>query len=379
MIDAIDAIRANPHMELRHLRYFDAVAETLNFTRAAERLHVTQSTLSHQIKQLEDELGTPLFDRSGKQVRMTEAGEILRSHMTPALEQIDRACRRCGAGRQHHRQHPPGHHAQLQHAHGPAVRGHPAEPLPDHPGDGGGAGRRRHHSSGCASGHLDLAVSYKPNEGSDLWFEPLYNEELRLVVGRNHPLAKRRRVRMVELHALRMVLLPAQFQTRKLLDECFQQARAQPLVVAQLNSVAPMIELIRQTDLAGIITETACGADGGPARDPAGGPDADPHAGDAVAQGRDAQVTGAEALRGDHPEGRRGLREDRHERRQRGLQVDEDGLGGVHLRDGLLDALGAEGADHAVDGGLHALGGEGGDRCGGDGQGKNDVAHGGSP
>lgn len=77
-------------MELRHLRYFDALAETLNFTRAAERMHVTQSTLSHQIRQLEEELGSPLFDRSSKQVRMTEAGEILRSHMTPALEQIDR-------------------------------------------------------------------------------------------------------------------------------------------------------------------------------------------------------------------------------------------------------------------------------------------------
>jgi len=62
---------------------------------------------------------------------------------------------------------------------------------------------------------------------------------------------------MVELHNVRMVLLPAQFLTRKLLDECFEQAGARPLVVAQMNSVAPMIELIRQTDLAGIITETA--------------------------------------------------------------------------------------------------------------------------
>src|SRR3546814_13758274 len=78
-------------MERRHVRYFDAVAETLNFARAAERLHVTQSTLSHQIRQLEDELSVELFDRSSKKVRMTEAGEILRSHLTPALGQIDRA------------------------------------------------------------------------------------------------------------------------------------------------------------------------------------------------------------------------------------------------------------------------------------------------
>ena len=77
-------------MELRHLRYFDALAEALNFTRAAQRLHVTQSTLSHQIRQLEDELGYPLFDRTTKKVAMTEAGEVLRSHMVPALQQIDR-------------------------------------------------------------------------------------------------------------------------------------------------------------------------------------------------------------------------------------------------------------------------------------------------
>ena len=62
---------------------------------------------------------------------------------------------------------------------------------------------------------------------------------------------------MVELHNVRMVLLHPQFLTRKLLDECFHQAGARPLVVAQMNSVGPMIELIRQTDLAGIITETA--------------------------------------------------------------------------------------------------------------------------
>src|SRR3546814_11805999 len=56
---------------------------------------------------------------------------------------------------------------------------------------------------------------------------------------------------------VRMVLLPSQFLTRKLLDDCFEAAGAEPLVVAQLNSIAPLIGLIRQTGLAGLIAATA--------------------------------------------------------------------------------------------------------------------------
>jgi len=244
-------------MELRHVRYFDAVAETLNFTRAAERLHVTQSTLSHQIRQMEDELGVVLFDRSGKKVRMTEAGELLRSYMAPALAQIDRgvqALRNPGDA--------PISHIRLGTTPSFNRRMVPlcvSAFLSQHPGHqvtveelSAGA-----IAQGIANDELDLAVSYQPAEAGELWFEPLYKEEMRLVVGAAHPLARRRRVRMVELHHLRMVMLPGSFATRQLLDECFEAAGAVPLVVAQLNSVSPMIELIRLTDLAGIITETA--------------------------------------------------------------------------------------------------------------------------
>ena len=63
-------------MKLRQLEYFLALAEDPHFTRAAETLFVTQPTLSHQLAQLEERVGTPLLHRVGKRVQLTEAGEI---------------------------------------------------------------------------------------------------------------------------------------------------------------------------------------------------------------------------------------------------------------------------------------------------------------
>lgn len=78
-------------MELRQLRYFVAIADSGSFTKAAERVYVAQSALSHQLAQLEDELGTPLFERSRRGVELTEAGQRFFPHAVSILRQADEA------------------------------------------------------------------------------------------------------------------------------------------------------------------------------------------------------------------------------------------------------------------------------------------------
>src|SRR2546430_14336305 len=80
-------------MELRHLRYFVAVAEEQNVTRAAARLHVSQPPLSRQIRDLEEELGIALFEHGAKAVRLTEAGRVFLNEARSVLQRADEAVR----------------------------------------------------------------------------------------------------------------------------------------------------------------------------------------------------------------------------------------------------------------------------------------------
>lgn len=244
-------------MELRHLRYFVALADTLSFTRAAERVHVTQSTLSHQIRQLEEELGQPLFDRIGKKVVSTEAGELFLGFAARALKEVDQGIAmlrpggggltgqvRIGATHTFNIGLIPECVAQFLARH-PAVQVQVEELSADQ------ISRRLH------DGELDIGIAYRPSDPSELWFEPLYNEEMVLVVSDAHPLAARKRIRMVELHQQRLVLLPRYFATRTMLEQCFAASGAEPLVVAEMSTIAPMFGLVLRMPIGAIVAVNA--------------------------------------------------------------------------------------------------------------------------
>lgn len=244
-------------MELRHLRYFTALAERLSFTRAAEDVHVTQSTLSHQIQQLERELGMPLVQRRGKRVTLTVEGQLFLPAATKALKEIDSGILSLkdttvsvagelsvGATHTFNISFIPACLSAFL-ARNPSMRVR-VEELP-----------AATVSQRVAKGDLDIGITYPPTDGTLVSFEPLYNEELVLAVGEIHSFAARKRVRMVELHRQRIVLLSREFATRALLEACFSSVGADPDVVVEMNTIAPMLDLVRRLPIAAIVPEQA--------------------------------------------------------------------------------------------------------------------------
>ena len=180
-------------MELRHLRYFAAVAETRHFGRAAERLHMAQPALSQSIRQLEAELGTPLFARTTRQVRLTPAGEFFQLEVARILARRSRpACAAYAAS-------PTAGRASSA-SPSPAAPPTPSCPrmarivkreLP-------GMALEIHADlltpaqvDGLHDGTLDLGVLRPPMPGDGLASRTLSTEPLVLAVAEDHPLAHR--------------------------------------------------------------------------------------------------------------------------------------------------------------------------------------------
>lgn len=244
-------------MELRHLRYFLALSERLNFTQAAAQVHVTQSTLSHQIGQLESELGLKLFDRSDRRVTLTAAGELFLPKAIKALAEIDsgialmKTPRKTLKGQLRVGTTPTLNMEVVPHCLALFSRDHPSMRVMVDEGTGDGL------IADLRAGRLDLVVAYRPFDLEGLVFEALYTEEMVVVVNRNHPFMRRRRLRVVELHQQELVLPPRKFTTRVQLDEAFQAAGAEPVIAMESSSIAAMLKLVQQAPLATIVSRSA--------------------------------------------------------------------------------------------------------------------------
>lgn len=187
-------------MELRHLRYFVAVAETCHFGRAAERLHMAQPALSHAIRQLEAELGAPLLTRTTRQVALTPAGEFFLTEARRVLGSVEagvRGVRRvadggCGlvriafTGTAAFSHLPRIARAVKRNLPGVALEVHADLLTPD-------------QCDGLRNGSLDLGVLRPPARGDGIALRTVEIEPLILAVPADHRLATATDVSMVDL------------------------------------------------------------------------------------------------------------------------------------------------------------------------------------
>jgi LysR family transcriptional regulator, cyn operon transcriptional activator len=242
--------------ELRHLRYFLAVANTGHFRRAALELRVSQPTLSHQIKQLELQMGATLFDRLNRRVRLTPAGEVLRLRALTILRELADARQAI---------------AELQalesgHLSVGIVSTVNVSVLPE------AVKRFRDHYPKVAvsvrelsmqnleteliAGRLDLGISFiSPRQEYQLESEPLFHERLVAVLPKNHPLGRVRKVPVSKVLDHPLVLLSPGYCTRELVDESVSALNLNRSVnpAIEMNSIEGVLSTVRQTGIATLL------------------------------------------------------------------------------------------------------------------------------
>jgi LysR family transcriptional regulator, cyn operon transcriptional activator len=242
-------------LEIRQLRYFLSVAATEHLTQSAQALFITQSTLSHGLRELESELGLQLFERLGRGLRLSQAGHIFKSYAGRALQELEagrmqltrlnalqtgrltvgvipsflnsivpKAVERFSALY-------PGVTISIR-----DLRADPIEAL-------------------LLSGELDVGIAFHPTERKEIEAEHLFSEELQLLVGPGHALAKKRSVPMKALDNLPICLLPKSFATRLMLDELFAASRVSPSIRVEMDSVGALIAACASGVLATIVPE----------------------------------------------------------------------------------------------------------------------------
>ena len=237
-------------MELRHLRYFVAVAEAENVLRAAtQKLHVSQPAVSRQIRDLEDELGVQLFERTGKSVKLTGAGFLFLKEARAVLARTDEAVRNLRAFAE-------AGETELQVGYTPALRTRILSPaLRAFQHEMPNVHVKLHDWSsekivtGLRDGRLQLALIVRPSKRAqlhDLRYEELVRERVRLAVPANHPFARRRSVSLADAAKEPFVGLTREDfpDYHAYLAAIFAPTKNEPRVIEEHDSLTSVISAI---------------------------------------------------------------------------------------------------------------------------------------
>lgn len=241
-------------MLLRHIRYLLAVAEHCNFTRAAEALHVSQPTLSQQIRQLEDSLGAPLFDRSGRTVRLTDAGEAYVRYARLALQDLEAAKRAMHDVQDLHR-------GSLRLAVTPSFTAYLVGPLltlfnQRYPGIALSLEEMSQDQmeAALAEDRLEVGIAFSGPHLADIEAQVLFEETLCLVASAEHPhWAGQHGVSAGTLAQQPLVLLSGDFATRRHIDRYCRELGVTPRIAIEANSLSAIVDIVRRGPLATIL------------------------------------------------------------------------------------------------------------------------------
>ena len=235
------------HATIRQLQIFSVAATHLSFARAAEKLHLTHAAISLQIKQLEDVFGATLFDRIGKRVFLTEAGEILLDHARQILQSLKdadeslMALKGLKGGRvavavtSTAEYFAPGLLAEFRKVQADVG----VRLLVDN---------REEVSRLLTANEVDLAIMGRPPADMDAEAVSFAPHPLVIVAGAGHPLAGRKRLKLEELAADTLIVRESGSGTRLAMEEFFSEHAVKPRIAMEMGSN----EAIKQAVVAGL-------------------------------------------------------------------------------------------------------------------------------
>src|SRR5919106_5905476 len=244
-------------LDIRHFRYFLAVAEAGSFSRAADRLGISQPSVSQQMRDLEAGLRVPLFQRRGKRILLTPRGLIFQEHARVLLHQLENLL--------HELNGEPGELRGTLRLGVIPVLNVPLVPqllghfVADHPAISVTVEEisSTEIETALEEGRMDVGLGFLTRHSPNLRYERLCTDEFALVVSQSHPWAKKAFVPLSELHQERLLQLPDTFVMRRMTDEICRKHQVRPHMVAEINAIETLLRSLAPLQAATLMPKIA--------------------------------------------------------------------------------------------------------------------------